>query len=374
MKKNKKGVLNIELLKNFFHIGLNRWIVFSSLFILSSVYIYYSAYHPKMIFPAESGTTIDFFNDSGNGGTSELLKQSISDSTIELKFRLKDGFQSPYVGISFHNETDSVFNEAHYNRLYLEISGEQLRTIGFSLFAGNEFSKNKNEVCFYENIDIDAERKQYVIDLDKLKVPEWWYASNNVPVDEKFEPDLQYIYSINIGTAFAAASDVSRSIKIYSLYFERDNKSLILLLISLELIIILLVAAGHYIKAYKTTPVMITYKAVDVEKENQHINSFLDYINNHFHDSNLTLRLVSEQTGINQRRITSYIQKSFGCNFKTYVNRLRINESKRLLVESELNMGETAFKVGFSNQTHFNRVFKNFEGISPSEYRENIRN
>ena len=65
------------------------------------------------------------------------------------------------------------------------------------------------------------------------------------------------------------------------------------------------------------------------------------------------------------------IQKSFECNFKTYVNRLRINESKRLLAETELNMGEIAFKVGFSNQTHFNRVFKNFENISPSDYREN---
>jgi YesN/AraC family two-component response regulator len=83
------------------------------------------------------------------------------------------------------------------------------------------------------------------------------------------------------------------------------------------------------------------------------------------------MKQVSDNTGINQRRIASSIQQSFGCNFKTYVNKLRINESKRLLLESEMNMGEIAFKVGFSNQTHFNRVFKNLEGISPSEFIEN---
>ena len=146
---------------------------------------------------------------------------------------------------------------------------------------------------------------------------------------------------------------------------------MILLSISAEFILILILGVIHYIKAYKALPVTVTYKAVDIENENRHINSFLDYIGNNFHDPRLTLAQVSDQTGINQRRIAASIQQTFGCNFKTYVNKLRINESKRLLVESELNMGEIAFKVGFSNQTHFNRVFKSFQGISPSEFLEN---
>ena len=373
MGKNKKGAFKIELLKNFFHIQLNRWIIFSSLLVLFCIYLYYASYSPQVIFPSEDGATFDFYNDSGNGGDSELLEQNISDSTIEIQFRLNSGFLSPYVGISFHNEIDSVFNMSLYNRLYLEISGEQLRSIGLSLFAGNKYSDNKKEVCFYGNIDINTHRNQYEIDLSKLKVPEWWYAPNNVPIDEKFEPDLKYIYAINIGTAFASASDIKRSIKIYSLYLDRDNKNLIHLLISLELLIILLLAVRHYIIAYKAIPVTITYKAVDVENESQRINSFLDYTNNHFQDAELTLKQISEQTGINQRRITGTIQQKFSCNFKTYVNKLRINESKRLLSETELNIGEIAFKVGFSNQTHFNRVFKNLEGISPTEYRENVK-
>ena len=162
-------------------------------------------------------------------------------------------------------------------------------------------------------------------------------------------------------------------LRIYSISFERDNTNLILFLISVELVLIFLLGVIHYIKGYKALPVTITYKPVDTENENRQINGFLYYINNNFHDPCLTLRQVSSQTGINQRRIAATIQQTFGCNFKTYVNKLRINESKRLLVESELNMGEIAFKVGFNNQTHFNRVFKNFEGISPSEFLENAQ-
>ncbi len=374
MHKDKKGIFDFKLLKNFFTVRFNIWIIVSSFVMSLCIYLYYSSFHQETISPGRNDFSVEFYTDSANGGNSTILYQSISDSIIDLEFELKEGFSSPYVGISITNNSDSVFNLTPYNRLHLEISGEQLRTIGFSAYTRNAYRNTKaeiKEVCFYENVDIEPERKLYIIDLDKLKVPEWWYGTNNIPVDEKIEPDLQYVYRINIGSAYGSASNIKRSLRIYSISFKRDNANLMLLLISAEFILLFLLGAAHYIRAYKTRPVTITYKAVDIENENRQVNSFLHYINNNFHDSRLTLGQVSGQTGINQRRIAASIQQTFGCNFKTYVNRLRINESKRLLMESELHMGEIAFKVGFSNQTHFNRVFKSFEGISPSEFQEN---
>jgi len=46
-----------------------------------------------------------------------------------------------------------------------------------------------------------------------------------------------------------------------------------------------------------------------------------------------------------------------------------MSESKRLLLETDLPIGEITYRVGFNNQTHFNRVFKAEMQISPSEYR-----
>jgi AraC-like DNA-binding protein len=368
MNNYKKGALNIELMKNFFQNRLNIWIFGFSILLSVIIYLNNTQFHEEVIFPGRHSANFEFYTDKGNGGNSEILYQNISDSTIDLEYQLKEGFLSPYVGLNITNKTDSVFNMASYNRLYIEIAGEKTRSIGFSLYAGNLFSESSKEVCFYENLDIDQKRKKYVIHLDKLKIPEWWYAANNVLVDDRFEPNLQNIYSLNIGTAYTSASESRRSMRIYSIYFGRDNTKLILALISSEIILLFLLGIAFYIKSSKALPLTITYKAVDTENENLQISSFLRYINTNFHDHNLTLRQVSNQTGINQRRIAASIHKNFGCNFKTYVNKLRINESKRLLIESELNIGEIAFKVGFSNQTHFNRVFKIFEKISPSEF------
>jgi len=121
------------------------------------------------------------------------------------------------------------------------------------------------------------------------------------------------------------------------------------------------------------TIVTINYKPIEIEKQVFNQTGFLDYINNNFHENNLTVEQVSNNTGINERRIATVIQENFGCNFKTYVNQIRINESKRLLKESDLNIGEIAFKVGFNNQSHFNRVFKAMNGSSPSEFREMVK-
>jgi AraC-like DNA-binding protein len=123
----------------------------------------------------------------------------------------------------------------------------------------------------------------------------------------------------------------------------------------------------------KKNTITITYKAIENTTVESPKSDFIKFINTNFQNSELTLDLVSGETGVSQRKITNEIQIQFGCNFKTYINRLRINESKRLLLEKDLNIGEIAFRVGFNNQTHFNRVFKSEVQISPTEYRDKLK-
>jgi len=144
---------------------------------------------------------------------------------------------------------------------------------------------------------------------------------------------------------------------------------------AVELLFILFVFTVIYIMEKmreKKQMVTITYKAIEKINVESPKADFIQYINNNFQNSELSMVIVSGETGVSQRRITNEIQNRFGCNFKTYINRIRINESKRLLLEKDLNIGEIAFRVGFNNQTHFNRVFKSEVQISPTEYRDKL--
>ncbi|MNI97270.1 Arabinose operon regulatory protein [compost metagenome] len=50
---------------------------------------------------------------------------------------------------------------------------------------------------------------------------------------------------------------------------------------------------------------------------------------------------------------------------------LRIEKAKELLETTELKVLEIGDRVGFENTKHFNRVFKEMQGVTPLEYRQN---
>ncbi len=63
-------------------------------------------------------------------------------------------------------------------------------------------------------------------------------------------------------------------------------------------------------------------------------------------------------------------KKATGVNFSEYLSRARLERAKRLLLDPNVRVSEAAFEAGFQSLTHFNRVFKNLIGVSPSEFRK----
>ena len=62
--------------------------------------------------------------------------------------------------------------------------------------------------------------------------------------------------------------------------------------------------------------------------------------------------------------------KATGLTFTEYLGRVRVEKAKQLLLNPHLRISEIAYDVGFQSLTHFNRVFHQVTGKSPSAYRE----
>jgi AraC-like DNA-binding protein len=54
-----------------------------------------------------------------------------------------------------------------------------------------------------------------------------------------------------------------------------------------------------------------------------------------------------------------------------FLRNLRMEQAARLIKEGKVNVSQVAYSVGFSDQTHFSTVFKNYFGMSPSDYADN---
>ncbi|MBQ4822106.1 helix-turn-helix domain-containing protein [Aquimarina sp. MMG016] len=94
-------------------------------------------------------------------------------------------------------------------------------------------------------------------------------------------------------------------------------------------------------------------------------------------DDNLSLKTFSKSVLLPPAYVSEIINQKFNCSFKKLVNQYRLNEAKKIVQknkDSKLKLIDIAFESGFNNKVSFYRAFKEFEGISPSEYLEKIRN
>lgn len=92
------------------------------------------------------------------------------------------------------------------------------------------------------------------------------------------------------------------------------------------------------------------------------------YIDRHYAED-LSLTGLAGMYGLSPNYFSTLFKKKAGCNFIHYLTSLRIAESKRLLLETNLTIREIAERVGYYSASFFIRSFKKAEEITPSEYR-----
>lgn len=86
----------------------------------------------------------------------------------------------------------------------------------------------------------------------------------------------------------------------------------------------------------------------------------------------LTLERFAVALQVSPRQVSHTINRCFRQNFHEYINRLRVEEAKRLLRDpdcQECTILEIAHRAGFNSKPTFNRFFKSIVGVTPSTYR-----
>ena len=92
------------------------------------------------------------------------------------------------------------------------------------------------------------------------------------------------------------------------------------------------------------------------------------YISEHF-NAPLTLEEVAAHVHLHPSYFSTLFKSSTGSSFKEYLNMVRIEESKRLLSNTDYSIIDIAVAVGFEDQSYFSKVFKKYTGLTPKQFR-----
>lgn len=78
---------------------------------------------------------------------------------------------------------------------------------------------------------------------------------------------------------------------------------------------------------------------------------------------------IADAQSISASYLTKLFRDHLGCSPSRYLTDYRMQQAKKLLVDSQLSVGEIAEHVGYPDPFHFSKSFKNLYGISPAQYR-----
>jgi YesN/AraC family two-component response regulator len=84
----------------------------------------------------------------------------------------------------------------------------------------------------------------------------------------------------------------------------------------------------------------------------------------------LKLEQVAQVAEMSISCFERHLKRRAGMSFTAYVNGLRVARAGELLQRTSFSMLQIALACGFSNQSHFNRVFKKLTGVTPGTYRK----
>ncbi len=103
--------------------------------------------------------------------------------------------------------------------------------------------------------------------------------------------------------------------------------------------------------------------------DNRAINTIISYIDDHYRND-ICLNMAANLVSMNPNYFSMLFKKVTGMNFIKYLQHIRIGKAKELLSQPDMKIHEIPELVGFMNEKYFFKVFKEFEGITPSEFKK----
>lgn len=159
--------------------------------------------------------------------------------------------------------------------------------------------------------------------------------------------------------------------KEYSYFYQKAAKIVSLILQQNE-------KSGYRIRAevYNLIADLFEYVHYDMcmrteqsDRNAELLMTMIDYLKSNLSERDLVSNLYKE-LGMSEKTVYRYLKEHVGISLKEMIDTLRTDKAKRLLKNTDKNMGYIIDECGFGSENTFYRIFRQRNGLTPKEYRQ----
>lgn len=335
--------------------------------------------HSKVIYPDSKFVQNYDVHTYHEQTRKSICDVQIKNNEINFTYELRNHEGFPFAGcfIRKKDSTQSIINVSNFNQLVIDISSKEGKRLPILLKMKYPpyFDKEDFRELSLEYVLEYEEPGTYRINLNEFKIPSWWIREHGVKKESIDASQYTELMFFVVESCESIATDVKDEITLKEIRFEHNNlqvfiNAFVFLFIGFTGLII----QRNSNRKEKIEPSMseklVTERSSEPKSEIAPIDKMESYIQEHYDNPELDAKILSKATGVSTREMGKIFKTSTGLSFKSYLNRVRLNEVKQLLKSSDLSISEIAYRCGYNQIPHFNRIFKKDTGLSPKEFRE----
>jgi len=122
-------------------------------------------------------------------------------------------------------------------------------------------------------------------------------------------------------------------------------------------------------KLMDTLYAMINKSDATQKDESYLLKEIKKFCEDNYHKG-ITLENISDHVHLNKNYLSSFYRKKTGENLSDYLTGLRMEKAKELLASTNMKITQIAASLGYRTPSHSGKVFKDYTGITPEQYRE----
>jgi AraC-like DNA-binding protein len=106
-----------------------------------------------------------------------------------------------------------------------------------------------------------------------------------------------------------------------------------------------------------------------ITKNTELRDKVIEYISNNYYDNMLSVDSIADYFSVSPSYLSRYMKDHLGYSITDYIHEMRLKKAKLLLKNSEKTIAIIAQEVGYNSLHNFTRVFKRYERITPTDFR-----